>query len=89
LAQDDPQTPIPEPQLPAPTETIPEQIYPCNPGSYVPSPELGLPDVPPAVDCGELIVPPAGLDPEIEMTPPDPSTGTLRIVPPSDLEPQN
>lgn len=88
-AQDDPQTPLQVPQAPESAEVIPEQIYPCNPGNYVPSPELDLPDVPPAIDCGEVIVPPTGLDAEIKELPPEESTGTLRVIPPSAIEPQH
>jgi hypothetical protein len=48
---------FPNPPLPAPNETIPEQIYPCNPGGYQPEPGE-IPDVRAAIDCGEVIVPP-------------------------------
>ena len=54
--QDGKVAPLPDPQLPAPDETIPEQLYPCNPGGYEPEPGA-VPDVPAAIDCGEVIVP--------------------------------
>src|SRR5690606_31060614 len=34
-------------QLPAPNLTVPEQTYPCNPGSYVPSDNAGAPELAP------------------------------------------
>jgi hypothetical protein len=66
-----------------------EQVFPCNPGDYVPSPEIGAPDVPPAIDCGEVIVPPRGLDPEINEPVPEEGAGTIRVIPPSAIEPQS
>ena len=76
---------LPDPQLPAPKETIPEQIYPCNPGNYEPEPGAA-PDVPAAIDCGEVIVPPPGVDNEITTTPPKPGAGTMPVIPPSALD---
>jgi len=81
-AQDGSPDPLPNPQLPAPNETIPEQIYPCNPGGY--QPEAGeVPDVPAAVDCGEVIVPPPAVDAEMAEPPPEPGAGTMPVIPPS------
>ena len=79
--------PVPSPELPAPNETIPEQIYPCNPGSYVPPPG-DAPDLPPAIDCGEVIVPPQGVDPEIAEPPPETGPGTMPVIPPGAIDPQ-
>jgi hypothetical protein len=76
---------LPDPQLPAPNETIPEQIYPCNPGGYQPEPGA-VPDVPAAIDCGEVIVPPPGVDAEITEPPPEPGAGTMPIIPPSAID---
>jgi hypothetical protein len=73
----------------APVEMPPEQVFPCNPGDYVPSPEIGAPDVPPAIDCGEVIVPPPGLDPEINEPLPEGGTGSIRVIPPSAIDPQS
>jgi hypothetical protein len=77
--------PLPDPPLPAPNETIPEQIYPCNPGNYEPEPGA-VPDVPAAIDCGEVIVPPPGLDAEITVPPPEPGAGTMPVIPPSHID---
>ena len=84
-AQDGSTKPLPDPQLPAPNETIPEQIYPCNPGGYRPEPGA-VPDVPAAIDCGEVIVPPPGVDSEIASPPPQPDAGTMPIIPPSAVD---
>jgi hypothetical protein len=86
-AQDNSQDSLPAP-APGFVDPPVEQIYPCNPGNFVPSPELGLPDVPPAVDCGEVIVPPTGLDPGITEPLPEQGAGKLRVIPPSAIEPQ-
>lgn len=77
---------LPDPQLPAPEETIPEQIYPCNPGNYEPRPGA-VPDVPDAIDCGQVIVPPAGIDTGIDTPPPEPGAGTMPVIPPSAVDP--
>jgi hypothetical protein len=77
--------PLPNPPLPAPNETIPEQIYPCNPGNYRPDADA-VPDVPAAIDCGEVIVPPPGVDAEIATPPPEPTAGTMPVIRPSEIE---
>jgi len=80
--QDGSADPLPNPQLPAPNQTIPEQIYPCNPGGYQPG-AGAVPDVPAAIDCGEVIVPPPGVDAEIAEPPPEPGAGTMPVIPPA------
>jgi hypothetical protein len=76
-----------ERELPTPGATLLEQIAPCVRGNEIP--EMGgVPAVPSAVDCGELIVPPPGVDPEITIAPPQPDTGTMPVLPPSSIEPQ-
>lgn len=78
---------VPTLELPAPKETIPEQIYPCNPGNYVPPPG-DEPDLPPSIDCGEVIVPPAGVDPEFTEPPPDTGPDSTPVIPPGAIDPQ-
>lgn len=85
-AQTRPGDVIPDPQLPAPESTIPEQIYPCNPGDYDPSSAMEDPDVPAAVDCGEVIVPSPGIDPDIHAPAPEPTPGTTPVIPPPVIE---
>lgn len=89
LAQGNQTGPLPGVRPVEPPEIPPEQIHPCNPGDYVPSPELELPDVPPAIDCGPVIVPPTGLDHEIREPLPEDGAGSIRVIPPSEIEPQN
>jgi len=76
-----------ERQLQAPGATLLEQIDPCLRGNEYPEPG-GVPDVPSAVDCGEVIVPPPGIDPEITVAPPQLDAGTMPVLPPSEIEPQ-
>ena len=83
--QDGSAYPLPDPQLPAPNQTVPEQMYPRNPGGYRPEPGE-VPDVPAAIDCGEVIVPPPGVDAEIAKPPPEPGAGTMPVIPPSAID---
>lgn len=81
--------PAPEvaPQQPAPETTIPEQVYPCNPGSYEPPAGLDEDRAEQLVDCEDgVLAPPATGDEEVEVTPPD--TGTTPVIPPDDVPQQ-
>lgn len=78
--------PLPDPRLPAPKQTVPEQIYPCNPGDYEPPESAELPNT--LIDCGEVIIPPRGIDPEITAPAPEPHPGTTPIIPPQAIDPQ-
>jgi len=88
IAQTGTGDPLPVPRLPAPDETIPEQVYPCNPGDYEPPDSDGSSLTEGAIDCGEVIVPPQGMDPEISAPAPEPYPGTTPVIPPSALEQQ-
>jgi len=77
---------VPQTQLPAPGETIPEQTYPCNPGSFKPAEGKDDPDLPYAYDCDGVIDPPSGIDPAIKTTPPEPKAGTMPVIPPDDMK---
>ena len=77
----------PNPQLPAPEATIPEQTYPCNPGGFEPAEGLEDPAEKYAYDCTGVIKPPAGVDAGIKTAPPEPDAGTLKVIPPEKVPP--
>lgn len=76
-----------EPQLQAPSTNLFGETDPCVRGDGYPEPG-GVPDVPSAIDCGEVIVPPPGVDAEITIPPPQPNAGTMPVLPPSAVDPQ-
>ncbi len=71
---------VPDPPLPAPKQTIPEKIVPCE--------DDGDLDVTEFDRCNGVIKPTPGVDSEIVNEPPDRS-GTTPVVPPRDVEPQD
>ena len=82
-------TPAPEvaPDLPAPEETIPEQVFPCNPGSYEPPEDTSEDRAEALADCEEVIPAPPTGDEEMGLTPPDVGAATP-VIPPEDVPEQ-
>ncbi|MEJ8573335.1 hypothetical protein [Microbaculum marinum] len=88
----DPRLEVPEvpgvPSITDPPETrIPEQMYPCNPGAFEPSDEVGEPETPAIVDdCEDVIAPPPSGDGEIDVEPPEPNAGSMPVIKPQELQ---
>ncbi len=76
----------PNPSLPAPETTIPEQTYPCNPGGFEPAEGTRDPGLTYAYDCEGVIDPPGNVDPDIKAAPPAPDAGTMPVIPPDTVD---
>ncbi len=76
----------PNPTLPAPEKTIPEQTYPCNPGGFEPAEGTRDPARTYAYDCEGVIDPPDNVDPGIRTAPPVPDAGTMPVIPPDAVD---
>ena len=85
-AQTTPSAPEVAPQLPAPETTIPEQTFPCNPGSYQPS-TGDDPQVPQDLaECEGVLPPPETGDGASVVDPPE--TGETPVIAPGDVPEQ-
>ncbi len=72
---------------PSPQTTIPEQVYPCNPGSYEPPAGADNPqdkqEAKDLADCEGVIEPPKTGDSESEVPPP--AGGKTPVIPPDSV----
>ncbi|ESR26610.1 hypothetical protein [Lutibaculum baratangense] len=72
------------PAQPAPETTIPEQVFPCDPGGYEPPPGVDEERAAELAGCeDEVIEPPRTGDGDLTIDPPE--QGTTPVIPPDEV----